>query len=256
MTKDMQDEASFLGAYDPNQYVRPVGVPADIAIFTITTTLSEKGVAKSLPKKELKVMLIKRGGHPEKGKWALPGGFSSPNETLLEAAKRELKEETGVEDIPIQQFGIYDKPGRDKRGWIISVAHVALVHERYLEKRKAADDAESVQLFTMDEAFALDLAFDHRTILEDALKFIQKQMLQTTIAKAFLNDTFTISELMQVIKAVVPTYEYSVSNFIRRLTYTKLNIIEETGGYSTAFSQRPAKLYRFTGNEPTLSLYE
>lgn len=251
------DEQTFLQQYDPTRYDRPVGVPADIVIFTVTRQVVV-GSTKSLPKQDLCVLLVKRKGHPDKGKWALPGGFSSPQETLLEAAKRELLEETGVDNIHLELLGIYDKPGRDKRGWVISVAHVALVNERYLEKRQAADDADEVRLFTIEEALQLDMAFDHGKIIRDALEHVQRQMLQTTIAKEFLDEHFTLAELLQVIQTVVPSYEITKTNFIRKMLMTKKRPIVEPveGAFSTEYSQRPAQLYRFVPDyEPRLSIY-
>lgn len=253
----LAEEEAFLKNYNPNQYERPIGATADIVIFTITSE-ALVGSTKSLPKRNLSVLLIKRNGHPEKGKWALPGGFSSPNETLLEAAKRELHEETGVDSIYLEYLGLYDKPGRDKRGWIISAAHVALVNEKYLAKRKAADDADDVQLFTLEEARQLDLAFDHAEIIRDAVAYIQKLMLQTTIAKEFLPDKFTLAELLQVIQTVIPSYQITKTNFIRKMLLTKKQpiVVPVENEYSTEFSQRPAQLYQFANDYvPRVSIY-
>ena len=100
-------------------------------------------------------------GNPniEGGKWALPGGFIQPNETAYEAAVRELEEETGVNGLKMKHFGVYDKMGRDKRGWIISNAHYAIVPEALLEKRRAADDASEVELFDMEEILKIRSCF-------------------------------------------------------------------------------------------------
>jgi len=147
-------------------------------------------------------MLIKRAekdphGKPntEGGKWALPGGFIEPNETAYEAAVRELEEETGVTGLKIKHFGVYDKEGRDERGWIISNAHYAIVPETLLEQRKAADDAIEVELFNVNSLSEIQLAFDHKKIIDDALWFIKKDMALTTLAKNFLPKEFVLSEL-------------------------------------------------------------
>lgn len=260
--KVSQTEEEFLKEYNPNKYVRPIGLTADIVVFTITSERQKNGI-KSLPTRELQLLLIKRKEHPEKGKWALPGGFSNPNETSLETAKRELQEETGVNDIHIEQFGVYDKAGRDKRGWITSIAFFALVNEKYLEKRKASDDAEEVRLFTLEEISQLDLAFDHKEIIHDALLKVQEKMLTTTIAKEFLPSHFTIAELLQVIKVVVPDFSEEKSNFIRKMTATKnregiISEVRNSKGekqYSNEYSQRAAQLYEFTNTVPRLSIY-
>jgi 8-oxo-dGTP diphosphatase len=246
--------------YSPSNYRTPDGAPSDIVIFTILST-EKYSVKKSLPSRELNVMLIQRKVWPYEGKWALPGGFTKETETVYECAKRELLEETAVDGVHLQYFNVYSTPGRDPRGWIISHAFLALVNENVLKGRKAAVDAEDVRLVPVDEALAMNLAFDHRQILEDALYKIRHGILTTTIAKEFLPEEFTISELYQVIQTVVP--EFEEKNFIRKITSTqsRKGIIEEVrdanGQLKTSnlHSQRAAQLYRFTDLEPKLSLY-
>lgn len=248
-------------AYSSKKYRTPDGVPADIVMFTLTKR-ERKTVTKTLPIRELKVMLIKRKGWPFAGRWALPGGFCQENESIYGAAKRELMEETGVDGGHLEYLNVYSQPGRDPRGWIISHAFFALVEEWMLEHRQAADDAEDVGLFTIQEALQeLELAFDHRTIIEDAYRRIQQQMLETTIARQFLPRDFTLSELYQVIQSVVPDFEEP--NFIRKITSTRSRkgIVEEVRDEegnlvsSNQYSQRPAQLYRFTELVPRLSIY-
>ncbi|WP_079911852.1 NUDIX hydrolase [Paenibacillus sp. 32352] len=246
--------------YSASKYRTPDGAPADIVIFTITST-ERQGVKKSLPVRELQVLLIQRKQWPFAGQWALPGGFSQETETIEESARRELKEETGVDGVHIEYFNVYSTPKRDPRGWIISHAFFALVNEQLLEKRRAADDASDVRLFRVEEALEMDLAFDHRIILQDALNKIREKMLTTTIAKEFLPEQFTISELYQVIQTVCPDFEEK--NFIRKITSTqsRKGIIEEIRDaegrpvLSNKYSQRAAQLYGFTGYVPPLSIY-
>ncbi|WP_197286827.1 NUDIX domain-containing protein [Paenibacillus sp. JCM 10914] len=243
------------------KYRTPDGVPADIVMFTLTKR-ERKTFTKTLPIRELKVMLIRRRSWPCAGMWALPGGFCLESESIYDAAKRELKEETGVDGGHLEYLGVYSAPGRDPRGWIISHAFYALVEEWMLEHRQAADDAEEVGLFTVTEALEeLELAFDHRDIIMDAYRKIQQQMLQTTIARQFLPVHFTLSELYQVIQTVVP--EFKEPNFIRKITSTRSRqgILEEARDEngkplsSNQYSQRPAQLYRFTDHVPLLSIY-
>jgi 8-oxo-dGTP diphosphatase len=246
--------------YTSKKYRTPDGAPSDIAIFTIIST--EKNTPKkSLPTRELYVMLIQRKVWPFIGQWALPGGFSRDTETIYECAQRELEEETGVDDVHLQYFNVYSSPGRDPRGWIISHAFLALVNEKVLQGRRAAVDASDVRLFPLNEALAMELAFDHDQILEDALRTIRHEMLTTTIARQFLPEEFVISELYQVIQSVVP--EFEEVNFVRKITSTqsRKGIIEEVRDHngdlktSNLYSQRAAQLYRFTELEPRLSLY-
>ncbi|MDF2671234.1 MAG: hydrolase [Paenibacillus sp.] len=246
--------------YSTSRYRTPDGAPADIVIFTITST-ERNTTKKSLPLRELQVLLIQRKQWPFEGQWALPGGFSKETETITESAKRELMEETGVSDVHIEYFNAYSTPERDPRGWIISHAYFALVNEKLLANRRAADDAADVRLFPVETALEMDLAFDHRIILSDALKQVRTKMMTTAIAKEFLPDEFTISELYQVIQAVVP--EFTERNFIRKITSTqsRRGIIEEVRDHqgelkmSNQYSQRHAQLYRFTEYVPLLSIY-
>lgn len=246
--------------YSASQFRTPDGAPTDIVVFTITSE-EKAGAKKSLPLRSLKVMLIQRKQWPFVGQWALPGGFTKETETVQECAKRELLEETGVKDVHLEFFNVYSTPGRDPRGWMISHAFFALVQEGYLASRTTSDEASQVSLVPVEEALTMELAFDHRFILQDALEQIRRKMLTTTIAKEFLPEQFTISELYQVIRTVVPTFEER--NFIRKITSTqsRKGILEEVLDHhgqpelSNRYSQRPAQLYRFTNYTPELSIY-
>ncbi|MCI1696523.1 NUDIX domain-containing protein [Aneurinibacillus aneurinilyticus] len=262
-----ETEADMLAHYDSKQYQTPDGYTSDIAVFSIIAEELPEHTKKP-PKRTLKIMLIKRAAcdnegnaNIEGGKWALPGGFIQPNETAYEAAKRELQEEAGVSGLHLKHFNVYDRPGRDPRGWIISNAHYAIVPEYQLDKRKAADDAAEVELFDIEEAFALELAFDHRQIIQEALAFIRRDMIQTTVARNFLPQEFTLSELQGVLLAVVsePAIQSSPVFFEKA---PKLRFIELVTGdegkpkTSNRYSYRPAKLYRFNEVEPVFNVYK
>lgn len=109
-----------------------------------------------------KVLLIQRRKNPFAGCWAFPGGFVEDGETLLAAAKRELLEETSVSLLELEQLYTAGDPGRDPRGWTVSVAFLGFV-DRKKAKPKAADDAAAVRWFGLDDLPAL--AFDHAMIL-------------------------------------------------------------------------------------------
>nr|WP_246068098.1 NUDIX domain-containing protein [Paenibacillus thermoaerophilus] len=248
------------GGYQPGKYRTPDGVPADIVIFTIVSKDKPSG-KKSLPVRELQVLLVKRRVWPFEGKWALPGGFTKETETVYECAERELAEETGVRNVLMEYFNVYSKPGRDPRGWMVSHAFYALVNESLLLGRQAGADADELKLMPVREALEADLAFDHGEILRDALERVRRRMLTTTIAREFLPETFTLAELYQVIRCVVP--EFEEPNFIRKLTSTRCRrgILEEVRDEqgrplaSNKYSQRAAQLYRFADQEPELSIY-
>src|SRR5689334_22462714 len=133
--------------------------------------------------KHLRVLMIARAKEPFAGAWALPGGFVEPNETVGEAAARELLEETGLTNIELSEIGCFSKPGRDPRGWVVTIAHLAVIPPERARDIKAGDDAADaawldLELSGTSDAFRLshggspvnDLAFDHRDILAAAVK--------------------------------------------------------------------------------------
>jgi len=128
---------AFLAAYDPGLYERP-SVTVDIAVFTL------------LPGDPVRlgVLLIKRGDHPFINMWALPGGFIQMDEELVESARRELLEETGTEDVALQELGVFGAPDRDPRTRVITVAYTGLMPMGTL-RPCAGDDAADARLFSI-----------------------------------------------------------------------------------------------------------
>lgn len=125
-------------------------------------------IIRSIDEKE-EVLLIKRKHDPFSGTWALPGGFVEIDEDLLEGAKRELVEETGLENIELEQFKAYGRPGRDPRGRTISIIfHGKLINNA--DEIKAGDDAAKAEWFELNSL--PKLAFDHEEIIADYLESI------------------------------------------------------------------------------------
>jgi 8-oxo-dGTP diphosphatase len=116
-----------------------------------------------------RVLLIQRKADPFAGQWALPGGFVDEGERLIDAARRELKEETGLEQTELEQFRTFGNPGRDPRGWTVSVVHLARVAPDQLNA-VAGDDAADARWFSLDEL--PELAFDHGEILSQVRRHI------------------------------------------------------------------------------------
>jgi 8-oxo-dGTP diphosphatase len=114
------------------------------------------------------VLLIKRKNEPFRDHWSLPGGFLEEDETMMEGAKRELEEETGLKIEKLQQVGAFGTPGRDPRGRTISIAFVGLIDAE--AKVKASDDAVDAKWFSLNDL--PDLAFDHREIISLAHSFL------------------------------------------------------------------------------------
>ncbi|MDT0641736.1 NUDIX hydrolase [Zunongwangia sp. F363] len=115
-----------------------------------------------------KVLLVKRKNDPFKEQWALPGGFMEDGEELEDAAKRELKEETGVDVKSMEQIKAFGKPGRDPRGRMISIAFLSRIFCE--EDLKAGDDAGEAKWFELDKL--PELAFDHDEIIKAARRLL------------------------------------------------------------------------------------
>ena len=146
--KQGQTEAEFLAQYDAGQYERP-SVTVDMLVFTVTNEMKES--YRKLPEKALKILMVKRGNHPYMGYWALPGGFVNMDESLDEAALRELKEETNIENIYMEQLYTWGDIGRDPRTRVIGCSYMALVDSDRLDI-KAGDDANDAAWFRVSSS--------------------------------------------------------------------------------------------------------
>lgn len=206
------------------EYPHPA-VTTDIVIFTVRDA-------------KLHVLLIKRGMEPFKGSWALPGGFVRMEESLEDCAKRELKEETGLQDVYLEQLYTFGTPDRDPRERVISVSYYTLTPSENLEL-KAGTDASEAQWFVIDDLPAL--AFDHASILDTARKRLAAKMEYSTIGLQFMPEEFTLSQLQTV-------YEQAIGKELDKRNFRKwilsLNLIEETGKKFSRGAHRPAMLYR------------
>ncbi|AIQ61630.1 NUDIX domain-containing protein [Paenibacillus borealis] len=152
-------EREFLEQYRAGDYERP-SVAADMVVFTVTDRGSDD--YGKLAEKELRILLIRRGGHPCLGKWALPGGFIQPDETGEQAAARELYEETGVADVHLEQLYTVTDPGRDPRTWVMSSSYMALIDSSRI-RLQAGDDADDAAWFTV----GYRLLREHKELLEE-----------------------------------------------------------------------------------------
>lgn len=200
-------------------------VTTDVVVFTLRD-------------EELKLLLIKRGGDPYKGKWALPGGFIRMDEDLDSGARRELAEETGVSGVYLEQLYTFGAVNRDPRERVITVAYYALIPSDKLQLR-AATDAEAVGWFGINELPRL--AFDHREIVRLAHQRLVAKLDYSTIAFQFMPMEFTLSELQAVYETILQE-PVDKRNF--RKWVLALEGIEETGDERRDGAHRPAMLYR------------
>src|SRR5262245_14163697 len=153
-----------------------------------------------LEEASLKVMLIERDAEPFAGVWAIPGGFVRSNETLLEAAERELQEETGICDVFLEQLYTFGNPDRDPRGCVVSVGYYALVSPETLDIY-ATTDARDARWFSVDSL--PPLAFDHVEILKTALARIRGKLSYAPIGFELLAQKFTIKQLQKLYEIVL-----------------------------------------------------
>jgi 8-oxo-dGTP diphosphatase len=188
---------------------------------------------------ELKVLLIQRGLEPFKGRWALPGGFVRVDETLDEAARRELAEEAGLKDVFLEQLYTFGAVDRDPRERVVSVAYYALV--RLADFRtQAATDAADAKWFPISQV--PKLAFDHADILATALARLKGKVRYQPIGFELLPPKFTLSQLQHLYEAVLET-ELDKRNFRKKvLSFGLLVPLKET---RMTGRHRPAQLFRF-----------
>jgi ADP-ribose pyrophosphatase YjhB (NUDIX family) len=189
----------------------------------------------------LQALIITRANDPYRGERALPGGFLRGGEDIPDAAVRELGEETGLDGraLHLEQVAVYGAPERDPRGRIVSVAYLAIMPD--LPLPTAGSDASSAAWMPVDTVLGT-LAFDHDTILADAVERARARLEFTTLATAFCGPEFTIGDLRTVYE-VVWGETLDPRNFSRKVISTE-GFVEPTGGKRVPEVGRPAALYR------------
>ena len=200
-------------------------VTVDIVLFTIRD-------------RQLHLLLIKRLAKPFEGSFALPGGFVLKDESLDAAAERELREETGVEKVYLEQLYTFGEPERDPRGRVITVAYYALVpHNQTL---RAGTDASDAAWFPVTEL--PELAFDHGQIVEYAHQRIRNKVDYSNVGFELLPDKFTLTELQFVHEAILGE-SLDKRNFRRKII--QKGIVKPTKEWQRT-GRKPAQLFRFS----------
>ena len=200
-------------------------------------------VVFGLDDSELKVLLIERALEPFKGKWALPGGFVRVDETIDEAARRELAEEAGLKDVFLEQLYTFGEVNRDPRERVVSVAYYSLV-KLAAHATKAATDAADAQWFPMSKV--PKLAFDHADILVTALARLKGKVRYQPIGFELLPPKFTLSQLQHLYEAVLET-GLDKRNFRKKvLGFGLLVPLKET---QMTGRHRPAQLFSFDADK-------
>lgn len=271
LSGDMTDEEQqFLLNYDPNKYDRP-SVATDIVIFSMADL---EASSRRAPTPSLQVLLVKRGQHPYKDHWALPGGFLQRHETIEECALREAKEETKVNPRALLPVGVFSDPERDIRTRVISHAFVSVVDAEKVTPL-GGDDAAEAAWFTVSferqgqnrTAITLTrgnvqhrclleetldpfgqihdticdnggLAFDHAKILAAAFRTIRNRHDDYDLVFRFLPEKFTLSSMQRVYE-ILNNIVDQPANFRRKI----MGYVSETDEYENCVGHRPAKLF-------------
>ncbi len=207
------------------EYPRP-GLTVDVVIFT-------------LRENRLQVLLVQRGEPPFAGRWALPGGFVQIDESLEEAAGRELAEETGVQQAYLEQLYTYGDVGRDPRGRVVSVAYYALIPADAPVQAEGGSDARQARWFPVQGL--PQLAFDHAEIVAYALRRLRYKVEYTAACFELLPDEFTLTEIQHTYELILGE-KLDKRNFRRRIL--EAGIIEPTPRLRSG-EGRPARLYRY-----------
>ncbi len=208
-------------------YPKP-NVTVDLVVFTVQDN-------------DLKVLLVKRGIKPFKDKWALPGGFVHIDESLEDAARRELEEETGVREkdmhgVYLEQLYTFGDLNRDPRGRVITMTYFALINSKNL-KLKADTDVTEVAWFPISKL--PELAFDHDKILDYAVKRLKWKFEYTPVAFSLLPEHFTMTHLQEVYE-IIFRKKFDKRNFRKKVL--SLDILKrEKVDYDV--SHRPPQLY-------------
>jgi len=207
------------------EYARPA-LTVDAAVF-------------GLDDEDLKVLLVRRDLEPFKGKWALPGGFVRVGETLEEAVRRELREETGVAEVFLEQLYTFGATDRDPRERVVTVAYYALV--KLSDHRiHAATDACDAAWFAVSEAQSL--AFDHERILAAALERLKNKVRYQPIGYELLPPQFTLSQLQRLYETILGT-PLDKRNFRKKIL--SMDFIVALDEVEKDVAHRAARLYRF-----------
>ena len=193
--------------------------------------------------KKLQILLIERIVPPYKWYWALPGGFVLDDESLEQAARRELREETNVQNVYLEQLATFSDPHRDPRGRVITTAYMAICHQ-VDSVAMAWSDAAKAQYFSIKELPTL--AFDHLDIVKSAYKKIRSKLETTNVAQYFLSKFFTITQLQSIYEVILGQH-LDVRNFRKKIL--GLDIIKQSDKKEVWVTHRPAKLYEFINKE-------
>lgn len=225
-------EKEFLKKYNIHDYEIPL-CTVDMAIFAIID-------------EALHLLIVKRLDHPEKNKWALPGGFINltSDASLDAAAYRKLIEKTGINSPYLEQVSTSGSATRDPRGWSLTVLYFALIDITKVDASRLTANSRWLKVTDLNTT---SLAFDHEKLTTQALSRLRSKATYSALPIELMPSEFTLTELQNVFSIILER-ELPIKSFRRRLM--DADMVEETGNSKIA-GKRPAKLYRSTGKDRT-----
>ena len=212
-----------------NKLYKNQGIHVISSIFTI-----ENGITK--------VLLIKRKNEPYKDKWALVGGALYNNETIIEGMKREIFEKTGLKDVSLYQYGVFDEinktPSIDMR--MIAVGYLGLIDSSKVDILKESTNTKDYDW--VDISLVPELAFSHNEMLNDAIEKLKELIINSDILKVLLPKEFTMPELQKIFEGIL-SKTYDRRNFRKKIL--SLGIVDDINKEISINGNKPSKLYRF-----------
>lgn len=217
-----------------------------------TPSVTADMVAYCFVEGKIKLLAIKRKAHPYQNRYALVGGFVNPDETATQACVREVSEEVGLTISPdkVEQLLTVSTPGRDPRGWVITIAHLVYLPAEAIELVQAGDDAKEVHFLDVDfkkgtcsingEVLSKEeFAFDHYQIVQESIKRIQGRLDWNPTFLHLLPEPFTVYEATELVNVIHPNKEILTNNFL-----VKYGPFIEEVGVKRIPKKKPRKTYR------------
>lgn len=214
-----------------NPLYKNIGVHVVSSIFTV-----DRGVVK--------VLLIKRTNEPYKDFWALPGGAMYNNELIMDAAKRELNEKTGISDVNLSMCKVIDTIDRSPIRRMIAICFIGVLDIKKVELLKST--SKTSESGWVDINYVNNLAYDHDEVLKFAIEELKNKIITTDILKSLFPDEFTLPELHNVYNSILGI-DIDRRNFRKKML--NLNLISDTNKTVVYKGKKPAKLYRFNDIE-------
>lgn len=222
-----------------NPLYKNQGIHVIASIFTV-----EHGIVK--------ILLIKRNNNPYKDAWALVGGALYNNEDLEAGINREIKEKTGIENIPLRLVSVHGRVDRSPVMRMVAISYLGVIDKdriNLITKTLKTNDAAWIDI---KEVESLELAYDHYEIINSTFEELKHQILKSNILMSLFPSGFTMPELQKVYEAIL-RINLDRRNFRRKML--SLNLVEDTGEFVNFEGKKPAKLYKFKENIEDINIF-